>query len=246
MKKFFCLYIVLSLLAIPALFAQNIGVRAGFSLASLTGSGAERAAVSQYTDAVTNSNLGGFLSSIELKESDVLNLERANPTPVASFFAGAYLNVELLDRFQVEPGLFIASRGYRIENDILNAGIWGVATAEITNRSYYLELPIYARVFLGDNLNIYGGPELSLLLSNKFNTELLGKGVPIIGTVRRNFESDGSKNLNKFDVGVALGLGYTLPLGFNAQAGYSLGVVRFEENTKAYNGVWKLGLGLTF
>ena len=246
MKKFFCLYALLSIIAIPTLLAQNIGIRAGFSLASLTGSDAERAAVSQYTDAVTNFNLSGFLSTIGLEDSDVLNLEQADPKPVASFFAGAYLNVELLDRFQLEPGLFIASRGYRVKNDILNAGILGVATAEITNRSYYLELPLYARVFLGDNLNVYGGPEFSLLLSNKFNTELSGNNVPIIGTVRRNFESDGSSNLNKFDVGVALGLAYALPLGFNAQAGYSLGVVRFEENTKAYNGVWKLGVGLTF
>ena len=245
MKKFFCLYVLLFLVATPVLLAQNIGVRAGFSLASLTGSDAERAAVSQYTDAVTNFNLGGFLSTIGLEDSDVLNLEQANPKPVASFFAGAYLNVELLEGFQLEPGLFIASRGYRVENDILNAGILGVATADITNRSYYLELPVYARVFLGDNLNVYGGPEFSLLLSNKFNTELSGNNVPIIGTVRRSFESDGSSNLNKFDVGIALGLGYTLPLGFNVQAGYSLGVVRFEESTNAYNGVWKLGVGLT-
>ena len=246
MKKFLFLFSLICILTIPVVFAQNIGIRAGFSLASLTGSDAERAAVSQYTNAVSNFNLSNFLTSIGLEDSEVLNLEQANPKPVASFFAGAYLNVALLDRFQLEPGLFIASRGYRVENDILNAGILGVATAEITNRSYYLELPLYARVFLGDNLNIYGGPEFSLLLSNKFDTELSGNNVPIIGTVRRNFESDGSSNLNKFDVGVALGLGYTLPLGFNAQAGYSLGIVRFEENTKAYNGVWKLGVGLTF
>lgn len=246
MKKLLVVYILLFAATLPTLFAQSFGVRAGFSLASLTGSDAERAAVSQYTNAVSGFNLGGFLDNIGLEDSDVLNLEQANPKPLPSFFAGAYFNVPVLERVEIEPGLFIAARGYRVENDILNAGVLGVATAEITNRSYYLELPVYARVFVGDNLNIFGGPQFSLLLSNTFDTELSGGGIPIIGSVSQSFESDGSSNLNKFDVGIALGLGYNLPLGFNVQAGYDLGIVRFEESTQAYNGVWKLAAGLTF
>lgn len=246
MKKLFLTYVLLSIIALPALFAQNIGVRAGFSVASLTGSDAEQAAISQYTDAVSGFNLGGFLEDIGLNDSEILNFTQANPKPVASFFAGAYLNVPVLERFQLEPGLFIASRGYRVENDILNTGILGVATAEITNRSYYLELPLYARLFITENLNIYGGPQFSLLLSNEFTTRLSGRSIPLIGGISQSFESDGSSNLNKFDVGVSLGLGYELPFGFNVQAGYDLGVVRFEESTRAYNGVWKLSAGLTF
>ncbi len=245
MKKLLFTYACVLFVGLSASFAQNIGVRAGFSVASLTGSDAEQAAISQYTNAISGFNLGGFLENAGLEESELLNLEQANPKPVASFFAGVYLNVPVAGRFQLEPGLYIASRGYRVENDILNAGVLGVATAEITNRSYYLELPVYARVFLTDNLNIYGGPQFSLLLSNQFSTELSAREIPILGSIGQDFESDGSSNLNQFDVGVALGLGYELPFGFNVQAGYDLGIVRFEESTNAYNGVWKLGVGLT-
>ena len=235
MKKFFCLYTLLSILAIPSLFAQNIGVRAGFSLATLTGSDAEAAAVAQYTQAVSNINLVEIADRFRINADALDGLNQADPKPLPSFFVGAYLNVALLDKLQIEPGLFIASRGYRVDNTLA-----GIVNVDVTNRSYYLEVPVLARVFIGDNLNIYGGPQFALLLSNKFNTDLSAS------IFQFDFESEADRNLNNVDFGLALGLGYTLPFGFNAQVGYDLGLVRYEENIQAYNGVWKLGVGLTF
>ena len=235
MKKLFLTYVLLSFLALPAVLAQNIGIRAGFSLASLTGSDAEAAAVAQYTQAVSNINIAEIANRFGIDAGALSGLSQADPKPLPSFFAGAYLNVALIDRFQIEPGLFIASRGYRVDNTLA-----GIVNVDVTNRSYYLEVPVLARVFIGDNLNIYGGPQFALLLSNRFNTDLSAS------IFQFDFESEADRNLNNVDFGLALGLGYTLPFGLNAQIGYDLGLVRYDEDIQAYNGVWKLAAGLTF
>lgn len=235
MKKSLILFSLIGILTTPAVFAQNIGIRAGFSLASLTGSDAEAAAVAQYTRAVSNINIAEIANRFGIDAVALDGLGQVDPKPLPSFFAGVYLNVALLDRFQLEPGLFIASRGYRVDNTLA-----GIVNVDVTNRSYYLEVPVLARVFLTDNLNIYGGPQLALLLSNDFKTDLSAS------IFQFDFDNEADDNLNKVDFGLTLGLGYALPLGFNVQAGYDLGLVRYEEDIQAYNGVWKLGVGLTF
>lgn len=219
----------------PALMAQDFGVRGGFSLATLTGSDAEAAALAQYTEAVSNIDIDGIADQFGIDASALSGLNQVDPRPLPSFFAGVYLNLALLDRFQLEPGLYIASRGYQVERRIAS-----LINLEVTNRSYYLEVPILARVFLTDNLNVYAGPQFALLLSNDFNTDLSAL------VFQFDFDSEADETLNKVDFGLALGLGYTLPLGLNVQAGYDLGLVRYSEDIQAYNGVWKLGVGLTF
>lgn len=238
MKKTILLVMSLSILSFSSLFAQNItyGARAGVSLSTLTGDDAEQAVITQYTEAVTGANIARFLDRVDLSEVEILNLRSASPKVLPSFFVGGYVNFAISDRFQVEPGLYLASRGYQITNTVAT-----FIQVEVTNRAYYLELPVYARVFLTDDLNVFAGPQLSLLLSNNFNTDLSLAG--IVGT---DFDSDADETLNNFDLGLALGVGYQLPVGFNIQAGYDIGLIPFSEDVKAYNGVWKLGVGYSF
>ena len=235
MKKILFLFSLICICTTSASIAQNIGVRAGFSLATLTGSDAEAAAIAQYTQAVSNIDIDNIANRFGVDAGALRGLNQVDPKPLPSFFAGAYLNLEILDRFQLEPGVYIASRGYQIDRTIA-----GIVNLEVTNRSYYLEVPILARVFLTDNLNIYGGPQFALLLSNDFNTDLSAL------VFQFDFDSEADEALNKVDFGLTLGLGYALPLGFNVQAGYDLGLVRYSEDIQAYNGVWKLGAGFTF
>ncbi len=108
------------------------------------------------------------------------------------------------------------------------------------NRSYYLEIPVYARVFISEGLNVYAGPQFSVLLSNTFRTDVS------VAIASFDFENEGSSQLNNVDVGLAAGVGYELPFGLNVQLGYDVGFIQFTEDTRAYNGVWKLGAGLTF
>ena len=232
MKKFFFLLALLSILAVPTLFAQGVsfGIRAGVSLSNIRGEDADNAAVSQYLDATTGIEVPQFLRDI-----NVNSLTQADPSSITSFFAGGYLNMSLLDVLELEPGLYIAGKGYKLEN-----GVLGIGQVDITNRSYYLEVPVYARLFISEGLNIYAGPQFSVLLSNTFKTDISA------AIASFDFESDGSSELNNVDVGLATGIGYHLPFGLNVQVGYDFGFIRFTEDADAYNGVWKLGAGITF
>lgn len=237
MKKHLSLIILFLGVITTATQAQGIdfGVRAGVSLANIRGEDANTAVVSQYTSSVTNVELPGVVGNL-----DFGNLSQTDPRPLASFFVGAYMDLSLLDILHLEPGLFLASRGYRLENTIP-----GFAELDIVNRSYYLEIPVYARLFVADGFNVFAGPQVAILLSNTFRTDL-SAGVGGFNLLNFDFENDNNSDLNSFDVGLALGVGYQFPFGLHAQLGYDLGLVGLANNAQAYNGVWKLGAGITF
>lgn len=232
MKKYFLSITLLLGVATTAVQAQNIafGVRAGVSLANIRGEDASNAAVSQYLDAAAGVTVPSLLEGINLN-----SITQADPKSLTSFFAGAYLDMALVGPLHLEPGVYLASKGYRLES-----ALRGLAQLDVVNRSYYLEIPVYARVFISEGLNVYAGPQFSVLLANTFKTDVSA------AIASFDFENDGSSELNNVDVGLAAGIGYELPFGLNLQLGYDLGFVRFTENTQAYNGVWKLGAGITF
>ncbi len=237
MKKHFLSITLFLGLFTTALQAQNVafGVRAGVSISNVRGEDANNAAVTQYTNSVTGLELPSFLEGVNIG-----SVAQADPKSLTSFFAGAYMDLPLSSAVHLEPGVYLASRGYRLQN-----AIQGIAELDIVNRSYYLEIPVYARVFIAEGLNIFAGPQFSILLSNTFKTDI-SAGIGSFNLLNFDFENDNSSDLNNIDVGLAAGVGYELPFGLNAQLGYDLGFVRFTENTKAYNGVWKLGVGITF
>jgi hypothetical protein len=236
MKKYFLSVALLLGLTSSALQAQvAFGVRAGVSISNMRGENANNAAVNHYANATTGARLPRFLDGINLN-----SLTQTDPKSLTSFFAGAYLDMALLGPVHLEPGVYLASKGYRLES-----ALQGLARLDIVNRSYYLEIPVYARVFISEGLNVYAGPQFSVLLTNTFKTDI-SAGIGSFDVANFNFENDGSSELNNIDVGLAAGVGYELPFGLNVQLGYDFGFIRFTEDTKAYNGVWKLGAGITF
>ena len=236
MKKHFLLIALFLGLATTALRAQvAFGVRAGVSIANIRGEDANNAAVTQYTSSITGLELPSFLDGVNIG-----SLAQADPQSLTSFFAGGYMDLPILSAVHLEPGVYLASRGYRLQN-----ALEGIAELDIVNRSYYVEIPVYARVFVSEGLNIFAGPQFSILVSNTFRTDI-SAGIGSFNLLNFDFENDNSSELNNIDVGLAAGVGYELPFGLNLQLGYDLGFVRFTEDTRAYNGVWKLGAGITF
>lgn len=232
MKKYFLLITLLSIATITTLQAQvAFGVRAGVGLANIRGEDASSTATSHYINSTTGVELPSILDGVNIGSL----AQAADPKSLTSFFAGAYVDLTLLGPLHLEPGLYLASKGYRLESALL-----GVAQLDVTNRSYYLEVPIYARLFISEGLNIYAGPQFSVLLSNTFRTDISAAFAGF------DFENNGDRDLHNIDVGLAAGVGYELPFGLNVQLGYDFGFIRFTEDTQAYNGVWKLGAGITF
>jgi hypothetical protein len=130
------------------------------------------------------------------------------------------------DRFSIEPGAYYSVKGTQ-NNDIAN-------TRAVLN---YIDVPILLRFYATDGLNIFAGPQGSILLGSRFEGDILGN---VVG-----WETNA---VNDIDAGVVFGLGYNLPIGLNLQASYDLGLTPVFRDSEAniYNRGFKVSLGYSF
>ena len=100
---------------------------------------------------------------------------------------GALAQFELSDMFKLQPELIFSQQGYAVE---------AIDDAKV-NMSY-LNIPIIAKFYLGGGgFNIQAGPQIGLLLAAKAK-------FPGID------DQDVKEQLESFDFGVAVGLGYDI------------------------------------
>lgn len=146
------------------------------------------------------------------------------------FFIGAYIPLNFTDFYTLEPGIFYSLKGSRIAD----------GTESSTFHLHYIDVPVFARIFLSESLNIFGGPQISYLIGSRSRFE--NNGQIIIDT--------STEGLRRFDLGVGIGIGYSLPLpvDLNINLGYEWGLLSLdaEGNSKTYNRLLRLGVGYTF
>lgn len=160
------------------------------------------------------------------------------------FHAGGYLSIPVAPGFEIEPGLSYSQKGVVLkgkvpveELDFLNTNV------TLTNKSEYLDLPVLAKVYVGEGFHFFAGPQLSYLLSNKVSAEAGALGFKVL-----NQEWDMKSGFRELDVAVTGGLGYRFANGLNISAGYDYGVNSIDDNSSfdTYNRVVKASIGYTF
>jgi Outer membrane protein beta-barrel domain len=157
---------------------------------------------------------------------------------------GGYVNIPINKTFSFEPGLAYSKKGYSLMGDFqipvlkslgLNAG------ARV--QSHYIDMPLVLKANVVKGLNIYAGPQVSLLVRSTLNAKLGVLGISIfnrgIGITER---------FNKADLGLTGGIGYQFNNGLNIQAGYDHGLTTLDKNNNyaAYNRVVKVSVGFSF
>ena len=199
----------------------RFGIRAGLNLADWQGE-----TVQSVQDLVDMS--GGYVSK-EMRPG---------------FHVGTYVSIPVLPGFEIEPGLQYSQKGTVLKGkipleqfDFLNAKV------TLTNKAEYLDLPVLAKVYIGEGFHIYGGPQVSYLLSNKVSAEAGALGFKAL-----NQEWDMNSGFREFDVALTGGLGYRFANGFNISAGYDYGLSSIDSrnNFDTYNHVVKASVGFTF
>lgn len=138
----------------------------------------------------------------------------------SSLHAGVVLELELMDKFALQPELIYSTQGAEIPD-----------LAEL--KLDYLSLPILAKYYLVKGFSIEAGPQFSFLVNDA--TESLQDGVAV-----DDFEGE------SFDLGGVIGLGFKTPVGIFAQARYVIGLTAVEENPDIKNGVFQISLGYNF
>jgi hypothetical protein len=133
---------------------------------------------------------------------------------------GVFAKLPLSDSFAIQPEMYFTTKGSELTYQ--NVFVDGTAKFELN----YIEVPVMLIFNLGQNFNFQLGPYASYLVSSK---------VKNVSDVNFNFEENiDSGDFNKFDTGIAVGLGYdTKSVGFGIR--YNLGLVTVGEE-KTYLG----------
>ncbi|MDB5222157.1 MAG: hypothetical protein JWN83_824 [Chitinophagaceae bacterium] len=157
------------------------------------------------------------------------------------FFAGAYASIPMDNTISIEPGLFYSQKGYELNGDltIKGAGFLG-ANAKAKLQSEYIDIPVVLKANIS-GFQLFAGPQFSYLMKANLNTT-----AGLLGFNLLNNNMDVTQQFNRWDMGITGGIGYKLSNGININASYDYGLSKLDknQNTKAYNNAFKVGVGI--
>ena len=162
--------------------------------------------------------------------------------PKAGFHVGGFLSIPLSEHVLIEPGLYYSTKGLRAEQTFNQNSFLKLRT-QIRNEAHYLDLPVVAKVTLGQGFQIFAGPQVSYLLANKVRAE-----AGILG-VSYEQDFDWNQGLRKVDFGLTGGVGYQFINGVQLSLGYDHGLTTLDQgksNLDAYNRAVKFSVGYLF
>jgi len=152
------------------------------------------------------------------------NLSGVDSQTYTGFHAGTYFRMSFLGVWTVEPGIQYSQKGFRA----LSTSPGGAGT----DRFHAIDVPVLVRFSVLPLVNIFAGPQASYLVGRDFN------GAASITN---------TDNLRNFDLSAVVGVGLNLPLGFNLQGSYDLGLTSVNyDGLPTYNNVVKISLGKDF
>lgn len=130
------------------------------------------------------------------------------------FYVGGLVDIGISDKFHVQPELLYSMEG--ADSDGVDLGV------------NYLRVPIMAKYYLTEALNLQAGPSVAFK----------------IGTVEEDFD-DAVKSI---DFGLGLGAAYELPIGLFFDVRYNLGLANISETdaVDVKNTNFQVGLGYRF
>lgn len=209
MKRIFL--IIFCLLSVTTVTAQ-LGIRAGFNSSNFSNS-------SDFT------SIGGFNFGVYYT-GYMYNLKGKKLIAVRGILIGKYASaINSAGLLSIEPGVQYSRKGY-------SASISG--KGDITEKLGYIDVPILARLNLLPSVNVFLGPQASLLVSRNYSID-------------KSTESTSLEPIRGYELGAVAGIGVTIRDGINFQVSYDLGLTSLNYfNADVSNRVLKFSLGYFF
>lgn len=172
-------------------------------------------------------------------------------------FGGVYANLELSEKFFLQPELLYSMQGGKASPEINNGGEGIVDMDERINLNY-LNIPIMLQYAVTKNARLEIGPQVGILLKSEGELDLsIANG---ISTNDEHLTFDLEEYTSAIDLGLNIGGVYAMDNGLNLTLRYSLGLTYIGDKVvdKDYiyflrtdledikNSVLSLGLGYTF
>jgi hypothetical protein len=218
LSAIFIISITLSFAQVESSGKPTFGVRAG-----LTSSGMRGDAFNNLTNLLSFSN--GAITTQN----------------VYGFFGGVYGSMPIGDIISADAGLYYSQKGYQITGDLNVKGFGFLgANAKAKLQSEYIDIPVLLKANI-NGFQVFAGPQFSYLMKANLTTTAGLLGFNIV-----NSKMDATNEFYRWDMGVTGGIGYKLTNGFNITASYDYGLSKLDknQNTKAYNNSFKIGVGI--
>ena len=142
---------------------------------------------------------------------------------LTGFNAGIFAKLPITQLFAIQPELLYSTKGAKLTYN--NSFANGTAKFKLN----YIELPVLLVVNLTKNFNIHAGPYVAYLVDGKATNDSQGT----LFDFQNNLSNE---DYNKFDTGLAVGLGFdTDKIGFGVRYNYGLQKVGKERNFAGTN-----------
>lgn len=194
--------------------------------------------------------------------ANMANVTNSNLSNKTSFHLGAVVDVKLSKSFSIQPEVVYSMQGAQKGKQELNLN--------------YVNIPIMAKLYLYEGLNLQVGPQIGALTSAKIKPGVptgLGKDLgdinwndvnqtdinDIIDFLNNGGAMEGVtlsddiyKDANNIDFSVNFGLGYDFPMGLFVDFRYTMGVTNINKDNVAWankdlkNNVMQLSIGYKF
>ena len=137
---------------------------------------------------------------------------------LTGFNAGIFAKLPITQLFAIQPELLYSTKGAKLTYN--NSFANGTAKFKLN----YIELPVLLVVNLTKNFNIHAGPYVAYLVDGKATNDSQGT----LFDFQNNLSNE---DYNKFDTGLAVGLGFDSDnVGFGVRYNYGLQTVGKERN----------------
>lgn len=149
-------------------------------------------------------------------------LSELTPQDNNGFHMGTYIRFSLAGIMALEPGFQYSHRKFPVKSNLTSS----------TVKLKYLEIPVIFRLSVLPFVNVFGGPQASVLVGKKIK----GEG-----------DINNLHGLTSHQIGGVAGIGIKLPLGFNIQGSYDFGLPDLSYQGQTINNrIVKLSLGKDF
>lgn len=142
------------------------------------------------------------------------------------FHAGGLVEIPFSERFSVQPEIMYSQQGAQGQ----------VLFGEGTLKLDYIQVPVLAKIYLVDGLNLQIGPQVGFRMKENFELD----------TGDNEFEGDLGIEDNDIDFGLAGGVEYKFNNGFFIQARYNYTFTEALPDSDVKNSVIQAGIGYLF
>jgi Outer membrane protein beta-barrel domain len=168
------------------------------------------------TSSGTNKFKFGVKGGVNFSNIYTQNVESNNV--LTGFNVGAFAKLPITESFAIQPELLYTTKGAKLNYN--NYFVNGSAKFNLN----YIELPVLAVVNLTNNFNVHAGLYVAYLVDAKATNDARGTLLDI----QNNLSNE---DYNKFDVGLAVGVGYEADkIGFGVRYNYGLQKVGKERS----------------